>query len=199
MDYETWAMHEPLFGKELAMFIDQGRPCVDQWLSVIDQGRLFGVDQWLPTVDQRLPTVDENKLNPCDNHGQKRALDDEEESSFADNDDRPNKKPSTKKWGKDCIDITPYFRMPQTEVARVLGIATSTLSKRWTDAARGRKWPYRKLMLHEQRISLLNQKTVSTYVRTVADAERVAAYKREVDQLQSECVKMLKPVVIKGH
>lgn len=41
------------------------------------------------------------------------------------------------------VDITEYLNLPQTEAAKKLGIPTSTLSKRWKEAAANRKWPYR--------------------------------------------------------
>ena len=44
------------------------------------------------------------------------------------------------------VDLTPFLTMPQTEVARHFGIPLSSFSKRWKKAARGRKWPYRKLI-----------------------------------------------------
>merc|ERR1712137_1443116 len=40
-------------------------------------------------------------------------------------------------------DITEYLNMPQTKAAKLLGIPTSTLSKRWKEAAPTRKWPWR--------------------------------------------------------
>lgn len=41
------------------------------------------------------------------------------------------------------VDITKYLNMPQSMAAEKLGIPTSTLSKRWKEVARNRKWPYR--------------------------------------------------------
>jgi len=41
------------------------------------------------------------------------------------------------------IDVTPYLHLPQHEAAKKLGIPSSTLSKRWKEAALNRKWPYR--------------------------------------------------------
>lgn len=41
------------------------------------------------------------------------------------------------------VDITKYLNMPQSQAAEKLGIPTSTLSKRWKEVARNRKWPYR--------------------------------------------------------
>ena len=45
--------------------------------------------------------------------------------------------------GQRYVDVTELLTMPQQEAAKRLGIPTSTLSKRWKEAVRGRKWPYR--------------------------------------------------------
>jgi hypothetical protein len=45
---------------------------------------------------------------------------------------------------KECfVDITAYLNLPQTIAAKKLSMPTSTLSKRWREAVRNRKWPYR--------------------------------------------------------
>jgi hypothetical protein len=45
---------------------------------------------------------------------------------------------------KECfVDITAFLNLPQTTAAKKLGMPTSTLSKRWREAVRNRKWPYR--------------------------------------------------------
>lgn len=45
--------------------------------------------------------------------------------------------------GTSFLDITEYLNMPQSEAAKKLGIPPSTMSKRWKEAVRKRKWPYR--------------------------------------------------------
>jgi hypothetical protein len=43
------------------------------------------------------------------------------------------------------FEMSKYFVFPQGEAAKKLGVPSSTLSKRWTEAANGRKWPFRSL------------------------------------------------------
>lgn len=53
------------------------------------------------------------------------------------------------------VDVTEYLNMPQAEAAKKLGIPTSTLSKRWKEAARRRKWPYRTVSKLDKEITTL--------------------------------------------
>jgi len=53
------------------------------------------------------------------------------------------------------IDITPYLNLPQKEAAKRLGMPTSTLSKRWKDAVKTRKWPYRTISKLDKEIMVL--------------------------------------------
>jgi hypothetical protein len=61
---------------------------------------------------------------------------------------------TTPEGGK-YVDITDYLNMPQTRVAKVLGIPSSTLSKRWREAARQRKWPWRTVCKIDKEIMAL--------------------------------------------
>jgi len=47
--------------------------------------------------------------------------------------------------GQKYVDITDFLCLPQTQAAKMIGVPTSTLSKRWKEAAQGKKWPYRTL------------------------------------------------------
>lgn len=53
------------------------------------------------------------------------------------------------------LDITPYLDIPQSEAAKRLGIPTSTLSKRWREAVRSRKWPFRAIRSIDKQIMTL--------------------------------------------
>jgi len=53
------------------------------------------------------------------------------------------------------VDITPYLNLPQTEAAKKLGLPTSTLSKRWREAVRNRKWPFRVVNKLDKEITTL--------------------------------------------
>jgi len=53
------------------------------------------------------------------------------------------------------VDITEYLNLPQSTAAKKMGIPASTLSKRWKEAVRNRKWPYRTVSKIDKEISTL--------------------------------------------
>lgn len=53
------------------------------------------------------------------------------------------------------VDISEYLNLPQSKVAKTLGIPSSTLSKRWKEAARARKWPWRTVCKIDKEIMAL--------------------------------------------
>jgi hypothetical protein len=57
--------------------------------------------------------------------------------------------------GQKYVDITEYLNMPQKLAAKKLGIPVSTLSKRWKEACRTRKWPYRNVSKLDREITTL--------------------------------------------
>jgi len=57
--------------------------------------------------------------------------------------------------GQNYVDITEYLNMPQADAAKKLGIPPSTLSKRWKEAVRKRKWPYRMICKIDKEIMTL--------------------------------------------
>jgi len=53
------------------------------------------------------------------------------------------------------VDITEYLNLPQSTAAKKMGIPASTLSKRWKEAVRNRKWPFRTVSKIDKEISTL--------------------------------------------
>ncbi len=41
------------------------------------------------------------------------------------------------------VDLTDFLALPQSDAAKMIGVPTSTLSKRWKEVIDERKWPYR--------------------------------------------------------
>ena len=76
---------------------------------------------------------------------------------MSDGDDADQEKSSTKRTirGKNIVDITEYLCLPQSDAAVKLGLPVSTLSKRWKEAAKNRKWPFRKVSKIDKEIALL--------------------------------------------
>lgn len=52
-------------------------------------------------------------------------------------------------------DISEFLNLPQVEAARRLKMPMSTLSKRWKEAVRVRKWPYRQVAKLDKEIMTL--------------------------------------------
>ena len=52
-------------------------------------------------------------------------------------------------------DITEYLNLPQNQAAKKLRIPPSTLSKRWKEASRNRKWPWRSVRKIDKEITCL--------------------------------------------
>lgn len=59
--------------------------------------------------------------------------------------------------GRQIVDITEYLCLPQSDAAVKLGLPVSTLSKRWKEAAKNRKWPFRKVSKIDKEIAQLLQ------------------------------------------
>lgn len=53
------------------------------------------------------------------------------------------------------VEITDYLTLPQNNAAAKLGLPPSTFSKRWREAACGRKWPYRSVAKIDKEILTL--------------------------------------------
>ncbi|KAL6078686.1 RWP-RK domain-containing protein [Balamuthia mandrillaris] len=102
--------------------------------------------------------------------------------------------PTTRKQqapdGKTYVDITPYMTMPQAQAAKTLGIPSSTLSKRWREAARARKWPWR--------IVAKLDKEITTLLYNVPPGSKVPPEVEErLAYLMRQREKKLEPVIIR--
>lgn len=53
------------------------------------------------------------------------------------------------------VDISDYLNMPQTQAAKRLQLPTSTLSRKWREAALRRKWPFRAVRKVDKEITAL--------------------------------------------
>ena len=95
--------------------------------------------------------------------------------------------------GQAYIDITDYLNMPQQEAAKKLGIPPSTLSKRWKEAVRKRKWPYRMVCKID--------KEIMTLLHNVPQGPNAPPLPEEIEQALGQLLRKrqeeLRPVVIR--
>jgi len=57
--------------------------------------------------------------------------------------------------GKMFVEVTPYLIFSQSDAAKMIGIPSSTLSKRWKEATLNRKWPFRTVQKLDREILTL--------------------------------------------
>jgi hypothetical protein len=92
--------------------------------------------------------------------------------------------------GQKYIDLAPYFNMPITEVAKELGAAPSTLTKRVSTTQR--RWPYRRLRAIDSQLLVLlkNRRGASTMKRTVTDNQLLGSIQncKENYELENESI-----------
>jgi len=93
--------------------------------------------------------------------------------------------------GQHFVDITEYLNMPQKQAAKKLGIPTSTLSKRWKEACRARKWPYRNVSKLDREITTLLHNLPQGQTSWPADVEETLGFLLRKRQEE------LRPVVIR--
>jgi len=93
--------------------------------------------------------------------------------------------------GQHFVDITEYLNMPQKQAAKKLGIPTSTLSKRWKEACRNRKWPYRNVSKLDREITTLLHNLPQGQTSWPADVEETLGFLLRKRQEE------LRPVVIR--
>eukprot|EP01097_Dermamoeba_algensis_P010766 TRINITY_DN8057_c0_g1_i1.p1 TRINITY_DN8057_c0_g1~~TRINITY_DN8057_c0_g1_i1.p1 ORF type:complete len:245 (+),score=45.03 TRINITY_DN8057_c0_g1_i1:160-894(+) len=95
--------------------------------------------------------------------------------------------------GQHFVDITEYLNLPQTTAAKKLGIPTSTLSKRWKEAVRKRKWPYRTVCKLD--------KEITTLLHNIPQGQNAGSLPEEVEETLSLLLRKrqeeLRPVVIR--
>eukprot|EP01133_Synstelium_polycarpum_P015040 gene15040-17792_t len=97
---------------------------------------------------------------------------------------------SLAKSGQSFIEITEFLNLPQCDAAKRLGIPTSTLSKRWKEAAQGRKWPFRKVTkLDKEIMTLLHNIPQGGVVPPSVEAS--------LEKLMKKRQKKLRPVFIR--
>jgi len=92
------------------------------------------------------------------------------------------------------IDITEFLSLPQSQAAKKLSVPTSTLSKRWKEAVRNRKWPYRAVCKLDKEIM-----TILYNIPQGSDqAEDLPPdVKAKLGRLLRERQDLLKPVIIR--
>eukprot|EP01125_Pyxidicula_operculata_P018001 TRINITY_DN636_c2_g1_i1.p1 TRINITY_DN636_c2_g1~~TRINITY_DN636_c2_g1_i1.p1 ORF type:complete len:270 (+),score=31.92 TRINITY_DN636_c2_g1_i1:733-1542(+) len=90
------------------------------------------------------------------------------------------------------IDITEYLSLPQSQAAKKLSVPTSTLSKRWKEAVRHRKWPYRAVCKLDKEIM-----TILYNIPEGSDADLAPDLKAKLGRLLRERQELLKPVIIR--
>jgi hypothetical protein len=86
---------------------------------------------------------------------------------------------------KISVEITHLLNLPQAEAAKILGIAPSTLSKRFAAATPGRKWPYRAIIKLDKQLE---------YFASLEPSEML---QNELAKLQDERNQLLAPISIK--
>jgi len=95
--------------------------------------------------------------------------------------------------GQHFVDITEYLNLPQTTAAKKLGVPTSTLSKRWKEAVRKRKWPYRTVCKLD--------KEITTLLHNIPQGQNAGSLPEEVEETLSILLRKrqeeLRPVVIR--
>jgi len=95
------------------------------------------------------------------------------------------------------IDITAYLRLPQKTAAEKLNIPTSTLSKRWTDAVKKRKWPYRALSKLDKEITTLLMNIPKNNGQPGTEENLPPEIQQKLGKLLLEREEHLKPVFIR--
>jgi len=89
------------------------------------------------------------------------------------------------------IDVSSLVHLPQLQAAKVLGIPSSTLSKRWKEATGNRSWPHKILLKIDKRLTLLSQ-NAQLYGANVPQETR-----QEMESLIKQRMEETRPVLIR--
>jgi len=111
-------------------------------LSLGSFGSLSGIITGVPVLPSEIPLHDQNdaQMNEVVAVNARNVAEDAVQKGMLDTE-------------AEYIDVTSLLVLPQNEAARILGIPTSTLSKRWKEVAVGRKWPCRTVTKLDKEIS----------------------------------------------
>ena len=89
------------------------------------------------------------------------------------------------------VEITPYLNQPQVSAAKRIGIPTSTLSKRWKEAVRDRKWPYRSVRKLDKEINtLLHNHNLSNVLPPDVERALGVLLRRRQDELRPVVIRL---------
>lgn len=99
--------------------------------------------------------------------------------------------------GKMFVDVTPYLVLSQSDAAKMIGIPSSTLSKRWKEATLNRKWPFRTVQKLDREILTLLRNLESykfqgkdNYVSAAAETALVRLLRLRKEELRQVYIRI---------
>jgi len=91
------------------------------------------------------------------------------------------------------MDITSLLVLPQTIAAKELGIPTSTLSKRWREATKNRKWPFRTVAKIDKKIYAILQNAPNNNSDNLDEKSKdllASLFKKRQEELKNVNIRM---------
>lgn len=85
------------------------------------------------------------------------------------------------------LNVAPLIDLTQTAAAKIIKIPSSTLCKKWKEATKAKKWPYRSYKKAEKKFAVLAR---NSQVKKVEQMEEAA--KKNLDMM----VELRQPVYI---